>query len=33
MVGQGAFASQYHKVFAKELGLVINPTRTPLLKV
>ena len=32
-VRQRAFASQHHKIFAKELGLVINPARTPFLKV
>lgn len=32
-VERGAFASQHQKIFAKELGLVINPTCTPFLKV
>lgn len=31
--GKGAFASQYHKIFAKELGLVVKPYCTPFLKV
>lgn len=32
-MGQGALASQHHKILTKELGLVLNPMCTPFLKV
>lgn len=32
-VGQGALASQHHKILTEELGLVLNPVCTPFLKI